>query len=53
MSGTATSWKSRKRTCVALSTAEAEYIALASATQEAAWMKQLLEDLYHKQTEHT
>ena len=53
MSGAATSWKSRKQTCVALSTAEAEYVALASAAQEAAWMRQLLEDLCHKQTEPT
>ena len=34
MSGAAVSWKSQKQTCVALSTAEAEYIALAAATQE-------------------
>ena len=32
--GTAISWRSKKQTCVALSTAEAEYIALASAAQE-------------------
>jgi len=40
MSGAAVSWKSQKQTCVALSTAEAEYIALAAATQEATWMRQ-------------
>ena len=51
MSGAAVSWKSRKQTCVALSTAEAEYIALASATQEATWMRQLLEDLQNRQIE--
>ena len=32
--GTAVSWRSKKQTCVALSTAEAEYMALASAAQE-------------------
>ena len=53
MSRAATSWKSRKQTCVALSTAKAEYVALAGATQEATWMRQLLEDLQHKQTEPT
>ena len=53
MSGAATSWKSRKQTCVALSTAEAEYVALAGATQEATWMRQLLQDLHHEQTEPT
>ena len=33
--GAAVSWKSSKQTCVALSTAEAEYIALSAAVQEA------------------
>jgi hypothetical protein len=31
--------------CVALSTAEAEYVALASAAQEVIWMRQLKTDL--------
>ena len=35
MSGAVVSWKSRKQTCVALSTAEAEYVALADSIQEA------------------
>ncbi|XP_046841894.1 secreted RxLR effector protein 161-like [Xenia sp. Carnegie-2017] len=35
MNGAAVSWKSKKQSCVALSTAEAEYIALRSAVQEA------------------
>ena len=48
MSGAAVSWKSRKM--VALSTAEAEYIALASTTQKA---RQLLEDLHNRQIEPT
>ena len=39
------SWKSNKQTCVALSTAEAEYVALSSAAQEAIWLKLLLHDL--------
>jgi hypothetical protein len=37
-------WKSQKQNSVALSTAEAEYIAAASATQEVMWMKQVLKD---------
>ena len=45
ISGAAVSWRSKKQTCVALSTAEAEYIALASAAQEAIWMRQLTTDL--------
>ena len=43
--GTAVSWRSKKQVCVALSTAEAEYMALASAVQEAVWMRQLTSDL--------
>ena len=53
MAGAAVSWKSRKQTCVALSTAEAEYVAIAAAAQEATWMRQLLEELYHKQAKPT
>ena len=41
ISGGAVSWRSKKQTCVALSTAEAEYVALASAAQEATWIRQL------------
>lgn len=33
--------------------AEAEYITLAAATQEATWMRQLLEDLHSGQIEPT
>ena len=45
MSGGAISWLSQKQATVALSTAEAEYIALGSATQEAIWLRRLLSDL--------
>ena len=45
ISGAAVSWRSKKQTCVALSTAEAEYMALASAAQEAIWIRQLTTDL--------
>ncbi len=38
ISGAAVSWRSKKQSCVALSTAEAEYMALAGATQEVVWM---------------
>ena len=44
--GTAISWSSRKQSSVALSTAEAEYMALSSATQEAVWLRQLYTDLF-------
>jgi hypothetical protein len=42
------SWRSKKQTCVALSTAEAEYVALAAATQEAVWLKALIAELRGK-----
>ena len=41
LSGGAVTWKSKKQSCVALSTAEAEYIALSSAAQESVWLKHL------------
>lgn len=39
--GAAISWRSQKQTCVALSTAEAEYISLSAAAQEAIWLRGL------------
>ena len=39
------SWRSNKQSCVALSTAEAEYVALSAAAQEAVWIKNLLNEL--------
>ena len=45
---TAISWRSRKQTSEALSTAEAEYMALAAAAQEAIWIQQLSTDLKNK-----
>ena len=46
-------WRSKKQTCVALSTAEAEYVALAAATQEALWLKQLIAELTFSNTTPT
>ena len=46
MNGGLISWRSNKQSCVALSTAEAEYIALAGAAQEAIWLRQLLNDVH-------
>ena len=43
--GGAISWRSSKQKCVALSTAEAEYVALSSAAQESIWLRQLGEEL--------
>ena len=39
------SWRSNNQSCVALSTAEAEFIALSTAAQEAVWLKKLLFNL--------
>ena len=38
-------WYSKCQTSVALSTVEAEYMALSQATQEAVWLRRLLEEL--------
>ena len=43
--GPLVSWKSRKQPTVALSTCEAEYVSLASATQEAKFLMQLLNSM--------
>ena len=45
MNGAAVSWKSKKQTLVATSTAEAEYIALYGGAKEAFYLKQLLESM--------
>ena len=45
ISGGAETWKSKKQPCVALSTAEAEYMALFCAAQEAVWLRQLTAEL--------
>ena len=39
------SWRSKKQDTVTLSTAEAEYVALSSATQECVWMRRLNSEL--------
>ena len=38
-------WQSKTQTSVALSTIEAEYMALAADTQEALWQKMVLQEL--------
>ena len=45
MSEGAISWFSKKQQVVALSTAEAEYVALSTATEEAVWLRRLLSDI--------
>uniref|UniRef100_A0A1X7UVM0 Reverse transcriptase Ty1/copia-type domain-containing protein n=1 Tax=Amphimedon queenslandica TaxID=400682 RepID=A0A1X7UVM0_AMPQE len=45
MSGGAVSWLSWKQSLIAISATEAEYVALASATQEAVWLGRLLSNI--------
>ena len=45
LAGGAISWLSKKQAVVALSTSEAEYVALSMAAQEAAWFQKLFADL--------
>lgn len=44
-------WNSCKQQTVALSTAEAEYMAMASASQEALWLRQLQAELHQSEEE--
>ena len=41
----AISWSSKKQSCIALSTMEAEFVAFSSAVQEAVWLKRFLDHL--------
>ena len=45
LAGGAVSWLSKKQAVVALSTSEAEYMALSSAVQEALWLQKLFTNL--------
>ena len=47
------SWCNKKPTSVALSTAEAEYIALCVAVREAVWLCKLLADLFGHEMDST
>ena len=53
ISGAPVSWRSKKQSCTALSTAEAEYMALSSAAQEVTWIRQLTKDLQNGPTRPT
>ena len=46
MSEGAVTWSSKKQPIVTLSTAEAEYVSLSTAAQEATWICHLLSDLH-------
>lgn len=53
LGGATVSWTSRKQGCVAMSTMEAEYIALSEAVQQAMWLRSLLEEMDQKQVRAT
>ena len=53
LAGGTVSWKTKKQSVVALSSREAEYNALCSATQEAVWLKRLLKSIAFVQPEPT
>ena len=46
-------WSSKKQETVALSSAEAKYVATASTTCQAVWMRRILEDLHQSQSSAT
>ena len=47
------SWCSKRQVTVAKSSTEAEYVALSIASQEAIWLRQLMNDIAHKITSPT
>lgn len=49
LSGGAITWMSKRQATVALSTTEAEYMALSATTQEALWLKQLYTELNNEE----
>eukprot|EP00253_Pinus_taeda_P015873 PITA_15873 len=53
MGSKAMSWASKKQPIVALSTAEAEYVAATTATCQAVWMRRMLRSLGQEQTKGT
>ena len=53
LNGGPVSWKSRKQQSVALSTLEAEYMAMAETTKECIWLRALMQDLGFAQRKKT
>ncbi|RWR99148.1 polyprotein-like protein, partial [Dinothrombium tinctorium] len=49
LGGSSLSWNSKKQQTVALSSTEAEYMALSTATQECVWLRNLLQEIGFKQ----
>ena len=53
MGSGAISWASKKKPIVALSTAEAEYVAATAAACQTVWLRRVLRDLCHEQEKGT
>lgn len=53
LSGGAISWSSKKQPTIALSTTEAEYMAMSATIQEATWLKSLHDDIFGSMTSVT
>lgn len=53
LAGGAITWASQRQLVIALSSTEAEYIALATATQESIWLRRFLSELGCQQIEPT
>jgi len=53
LNGAPVSWNSQKQPVVAVSSTEAEYVALAAGAKEAVWIRQFLEELGEKQDDPT
>ena len=49
INGSTVSWSRKRQPCVTRSSTEAEYVALSHATQEAIWLRRLLDDIREKQ----
>ena len=52
LGGTAVSWGSQLQKIVALSTTEAEYVAITEASKEMVWLQSFLEELGKKQEDN-
>ena len=53
LNGAAVSWRSKRQTTVALSTAEAEFVTASSLVQEVIYLRKLLNNIGFPQTEQT